>query len=201
METLLKLYSRVNNKTLKISKTLGIEGGKLLKETDQYDDLKNFTEKYNGKLTPIEKMHLELQQLLKANSELETKLNQLPGRVFSGKSHPAPDSQSIFFCYARPAKDTEAEQSNAEEIWTLEAGDVQWYLYDLTSKDILDDPATIIETIRSDKKTKRHCNMSHETLSSIRQQIDKHIKNTYLKSVQAPIDAPKPKLIAWMELN
>jgi hypothetical protein len=29
----------------------------------------------------------------------------------------------------------------------------------------------------------------------------KHIKNSYLKRIDAPLDAPKPSLKCWMELN
>ena len=38
------------------------------------------------------------------------------------------------------------------------------------------------------------------TLSEIRGKIEKHIKNTFLKAMQAPIGV-KPVLKAWMELN
>jgi hypothetical protein len=31
--------------------------------------------------------------------------------------------------------------------------------------------------------------------------VRKHVKNTYLKQVDAPIDAPTPKLVCWMEVN
>lgn len=36
--------------------------------------------------------------------------------------------------------------------------------------------------------------------TEIRQKVEKHIKNTYLKKVQVPIGV-KPALKAWMELN
>jgi len=38
------------------------------------------------------------------------------------------------------------------------------------------------------------------TLKEIREKIDKHVKNTYLKKVQAPIGV-SAELRAWMELN
>lgn len=38
------------------------------------------------------------------------------------------------------------------------------------------------------------------TLREIRLKIEKHIKNTYLKSVQAPV-GEKPILKCWMEMN
>ena len=39
-----------------------------------------------------------------------------------------------------------------------------------------------------------------ETLSQIRKKVDKYIKDTYLKKVQAP-QGVKPTLKAWMELS
>ena len=54
--------------------------------------------------------------------------------------------------------------------------------------------------IRSTPETPRHCVIEKPTLSEIRAKIDKHVKNTYLKKVQAPIGV-KPILKTWMELN
>jgi len=42
--------------------------------------------------------------------------------------------------------------------------------------------------------------MEQETLVDIRSKVLKHIKNTYLKRVDAPVGV-KPSLKAWMELN
>src|SRR5207253_3223756 len=46
LDELLRLYQTVSRKTLKISKTFGIEGRKLLRPEDDYDALKDFTEAY-----------------------------------------------------------------------------------------------------------------------------------------------------------
>src|SRR6266850_69926 len=70
LDELLKLYRRVAHKTLTISKTFGIEGKKLLKPEDDYEALKDFTHAYEGEQTALEKMHLELQALLRADPAL-----------------------------------------------------------------------------------------------------------------------------------
>ena len=54
----------MSKKTLRISKTFGIEGRKLLTPEDDYQALKEFTDAYEGTLSPVEAMHLELQALL-----------------------------------------------------------------------------------------------------------------------------------------
>jgi len=126
----------------------------------------------------------------------------LPAKVFSGKQHPSPEAKAVFFCYALPAPSVEhQEQAEDEaEAWTEEAGYTQWYLYDLATKQIVEEPAEIVALIRSTPDTPRYRSVSNETLTQIRVEIEKHIKNSYLKKVQAPIGI-KAKLKAWMELS
>ena len=62
LDELLHLYRLVSRKTLRISKTFGIEGRKLLTEKDDYEALKNFNETYEGTTTLLEEMHLEYQR-------------------------------------------------------------------------------------------------------------------------------------------
>lgn len=200
LETLLGLYSTVTKKTMRISKTFGIEGRKLLKPEDDYDDLKNFYEKYEGKQTPLEKMKLELNKLLQDNPGLEQRLQGLPGRVFSGKAHTKPDTKAVFFCYALPAREQSDGDRAEEDKWTTEAGITQWYLYDLATEKITEEATEIVDVIRSAPDTERRCKIERKTLSEIRAALDKHVRNSYLKKVQAPVGV-KAQLKAWMELN
>lgn len=146
LDDLLRLYSRVSHKTLRISKTFGIEGKKLLRPEDDFDALKDFTQAYEGTPTPIEEMHLEYQKLLKDNPDLEDRLNALPGRVFSGKERPKPGTQAVFFCYALPAPPAQVKNMSSGDslLWTEEAGETKWYLYDLSGGSIIDDPSRIV---------------------------------------------------------
>jgi hypothetical protein len=129
-------------------------------------------------------------------------LDALPGRVFSGKAHPSPDSTAVFFCYALPAPGaaTEGNTSTDAASWSEEKGFTQWYLYDLATEQVEEDASAIIGTIRSAPDTPRRHILPDETLSEIRKKIEKHIKNTYLRRVQAP-QGVKPTLKAWMELS
>ena len=121
-------------------------------------------------------------------------LKQFPTKVFSGKDHIKPDTKAVFFCYLLPAKDITTEQ------WTEEAASSKWYLYDLASEKIFKEPAEIIDFIRCNKDTPRKTEIKKQDLIHIREKMDNYIKNTYLKSVQAPIGV-KPILKAWMELS
>jgi hypothetical protein len=202
LDDLLRLYQKVSHKALRISKTFGIEGKRLLRPEDEYDALKDFNQTYEGTTSKLEDMHLEYQKLLQENPDLEAQLNALPGKVFSGKAHPKEDSRAVFFCYALPAppaKLTGTETQTAAD-WTEEAGHTRWYLYDLATEKITDDPAEIIEAIQCQPDTPRRQTIEKQTLSEVRAKLEKHIKNTYLRQVVAPIGV-KARLKAWMELS
>ena len=194
LNAILTLYSKVTQKTLLISKTLGIEGKKLLRPEDNYEALKEFNHAYEGTKTAIEQMHLEYQALLQENPDLASVLNGLPGSIFSGRKRPTKGTRGVFFCYALPALDKEAGE------FTEEAGTARWYLYDIAKDRILEEPGEIIESIRSEPNTPRKCTTEERTLKDIRAKVLKHIKDTYLKRVDAPAGV-KPTLKCWMELN
>ena len=149
LNAILTLYTKVTQKTLLISKTLGIEGKKLLTPEDDYEALKEFNHAYEGTKTAVEDMHLEYQALLQADPELEARLKRLPGAIFSGRKRPAKGVRGVFFCYALPALDKEAGE------FTEEAGTTRWYLYDLDRDAILEEPGEIVASIRSKPETPR----------------------------------------------
>ena len=194
LNKLLTLYSRVTQKTLLISKTMGIEGKQLLTPEDDYEALKEFNHHYEGTRTVIENLHLEYRDLIKADPALEAYLKGLPGAMFSGRQRPTKGTRGVFFCYALPAFDKEASD------FTEAAGTAGWYLYDLEQARIFEEPAEIVTSIRAQQDTPRHCTTDEPTLLEIRAKIEKHIKNTYLKRINAPVGV-KPTLKCWMELN
>ncbi|MFC2036399.1 helicase-related protein [Chloroflexota bacterium] len=193
LNRILTLYERVTHKTLRISKTFGIEGRQLLTPEDDYEALREFNQAYEGTTTSTEEMHLAYQKLLQDHPGLSERLADMPLRVFSGKAHPAPDSTAIFFCYRLPAKDATTGD------WDDEAGFTRWYLYDVATGQIADDATRIFPLVQSEPDTPRQTEISKATLTDIRREMDKHVTNTYLKKVQAPIGV-KSTLLAWMEL-
>jgi superfamily II DNA/RNA helicase len=194
LNKILSLYTRVTQKTLLISKTLGIEGKKLLRPEDDYEALKELNHRYEGIKSVIEDMHLEYQKLLADDQHLLTHLERLPGETFSGRERPKKGTYGVFFCYALPALDKETEQ------FSEEAGNTQWYFYEIDKETILEEPNDIITSIRSTPDTKRVCSIERVRLSDIRAKVEKHIKNTYLKKVDAPVGV-RPILKCWMEIN
>ena len=194
LNAILSLYARVTQKTLLISSTLGIEGKKLLTPEDDFEALKEFNQAYEGTRTAVEEMLLEYQSLLQAEPELEARLLRFPGSIFSGRKRHINGVQGVFFCYALPALDKEKNE------FTEEAGTTRWYLYDFERKHVLEEPGEIAAYIRTKPETPRRCIVEEKTLLDIREQVEKHIKNSYMKRVDAPMGV-KPRLCCWMELN
>jgi superfamily II DNA or RNA helicase len=197
LNDLLLLYQRVAHKTLRISKVFGIEGRKFLRPDDDFDALRDFIHQYEGEETPVERLHLEYQRFLAENPGLEPFLDTAPQRLFSGKEHPKPGTKAVFFCYRLPAEDKTVPPDQA---WEGEAGRTGWYLYLLEDGALIEDPPKIADVIRSTLDTPRVCREKSETLRDIRLKVEKHIKNTYLRQVQAPVGV-KPSLKCWMEVS
>lgn len=194
LDELLELYERVAHKTLRISKVFGIEGRKLLTPEDDYAALKEFNEEYEGTPSEDEALRLAYRDLLAASPGLEKRLAHFPRHVFSARAHPQSGKQAVFFCYSLPAKNM------ATGEWDNEAGYAQWYLYDVETEKLFENVADIDKVIRSTPNTPRRRALPDAVLADIRKKIEAHIRNSYLRSVQAPVGV-KPVLKAWMELN
>jgi superfamily II DNA or RNA helicase len=193
LNQILSLYERVTHKTLRISKTFGIEGRKLLRPEDDYDALREFNEKYEGTTTSTEEMQLKYQQLLQDHPHLVEAIRFMPKRLFSGKDQIQETSKGVFFCYRLPDKDATTGE------WTDDASFTRWYYYNLETEEISEDATQIFKMIESIPDTPRTTTTSKKELSDIRRKLDKHIKDSYLKKVQTPAEV-EPTLLAWMDL-
>lgn len=193
LNRLLSLYATVTRKTLLISETFGIEGRQLLTPDDEYNALREFSHSYEGQASAIEKLHLEYHRLLLEDPTLEERLRQLPGSVYSGRKGERKTPSGVFFCYALPALDKSSEE------FTEAAGVTKWYYWDAGHDRVLEDPQEIQTYIRSSVDTPRNSSRQGEDLAKIRAKVQKHIKNTYLKRVDAPVGV-KPILKCWMEV-
>ena len=194
LNAILTLYTRVSQKTLLISKTLGIEGKKLLKPEDDYEALREFNHAYEGTKSVVEEMHLEYQDLITSDTGLEDRLERLPGPPSAAGND---QRRACGACSsAITARTRQGEGMRSRRT----AGTARWYLVDLDRDAILEEPQEILASIRSKPDTPRVCTTAQPTLSEIRVRIEKHIKNTYLKRVDAPVGV-RPSLKCWMELN
>ena len=159
LDSLLNLYARVSNKVLKISRVFGIEGKKLLRPEDDFEALKDFNHELEGDESPLEKLHLEYQELLTQFPELDSQLNRLPNRTFSGKNLLENSTRAVFFCYELPEVPKDATpdipvETNGSDIEILPTVS-RWYLYNLETEQIEEDTIKINETIRCSPDTPR----------------------------------------------
>ncbi|MEI7636600.1 MAG: helicase-related protein [Syntrophus sp. (in: bacteria)] len=201
LEELLRLFQRVANKTLVISRTLGIEGCKLLTPDDEFDPIKELNEQCDGTMSDTEYLRLEYNKLVQDYPDIAAKLPKLPLKVFTGKASPQKDSRGVFFCYRIPRPDMSLiETETGEPRWSESAGLTVWTYYDLAGNRALTDAGHISTIIRSSPDTTRHCSTERTTLTDIRKKVEKQIVIDYLKPLQAPIGI-SPVLKCWMELN
>ncbi len=194
LNILLSLYSIVTRKTVLISETMGIEGRKLLTPEDEYEALREFNVGYEGERTLLENLQLELQELLKNIPDLKERLDSFPNSIFSGRAVPKKGAMGVFFCYRLPAWDVDLENFSTEN------GPCRWYLYKMENGNIVEEVSEIITSVKCSFKEPRKCTNEQETLIEIRRKVLRHIKNGYLKKLEAPVGI-KPKLLAWMEIN
>jgi superfamily II DNA or RNA helicase len=223
LEELLHLKQKLDGKILRINKTLGIEGA-LLTPDDPDMALKLFNERYEGKESIEELMNLERQRLEKEMPEFWQELGSLPRRLFSGKNSAdgfgpilnqkgdqiahlkANGSKGVFACYRMPtiigpsAKSLMEVKYDKVEPEKEQTSEVRWYFFNANDNTVTEDLEHAWTAVRCSKDTKRIVQQGVTKLAPARKVIEKHIKNTYLKDVQAPIGA-KPVLLAWMEIN
>ena len=199
LDAFLNLYRRVAGKTLRISKTFGIEGRQLLRDDDDYDDLKNLVS-LDGDKSFEETLQIEFEQLKSADADLETRLAGLPNRIFSGKAAPEGKPKGVFFCLALPGLRPDAGEATGAEAWGEGSGKPAWLYFDFATQKVIEGLRDIAEIIRSTPDTPRHLSTPRDRLRTARDAALRHVANTYLKQMQAP-PGVEPAIKAWMEIN
>ena len=197
IEDLIKLYSRVHGKTLMISSTLGIPGGKLIDEFDLYDDVKvfqAFKDEYNGDIAPIEELRLKWLTLAKDNPGLEELVERLPDGISSAKDgKPA----GVFVCRRIPVLTKAADDAEAE--WSIEPGEIQWSLRrtGLVERSL----HTIDGAIAAVPTTPGSAFSNRPKLHAALRQFERDETKQLRKENQMPLDAPSPKTLCWIEVQ
>lgn len=198
LEALLRLYERVQKKVLRISKTLGIPGGKLLSEDDMLDDVKvmtTFKEEYQGDLSPIEVLRLKWLELTTADPTLAERVARLPHGISAAKSG---DVASVFVCRIAPVL-ARASEDAADASWALEGGRIQWALHGPEGDE--HGLETIDRIITSESDTPAVGFSDRAAVATRLRDFEREDTKQYRKSVQLPLDAPTPKTLCWMEIR
>ena len=190
LEQLLNLYQTVSKKTLRISKTFGIEGKKLLTPEDDFDALKEFNSQYEGETSWDEEMALAYQELLAAQPDYPDLVEAMPKKLYSGKQ--ASTFTGFFFCYELPMKRTDG-------TWTDGDGWYRWYMLDPETKKVIESTYDIWKAIQCTPEEPRKIHTDEAGFADARKTIENYIKKNYMRSVQAPLGV-RPRLVTWMEL-
>ena len=83
-------------------------------------------------------------------------------------------------------------------------GDSRWFFFDTDTEEILDGVGMMSEMhkiIECSMGTERVISLDDETLRKIKKKIDKHIKNTIMRTLQAPVKGAKPRLVCWLSIK
>lgn len=191
LEKLLALYSTVSKKTLRISRTFGIEGKKLLTPDDDYEALKDFNSQYEGETSGDEIIALAYQELLSNNPDYENTVTGLPKKMFSGKF--SSEVKGYFFCYELPVKRMDGTWSNGDGLY-------KWFILDTATGNVLQQTFEIWNAIKCPSEEPRVFATTEIDFSEKRKTVEDFIKKSYLRVVQAPVGI-KPRLVTWMQIN
>ncbi|MFN4983235.1 MAG: helicase-related protein [Akkermansiaceae bacterium] len=202
LDGLLRLYNRVSGKTRMISKTLGVDTGKLLTGNDEFDETRDINKLFDGEQSGIERLRIEYQILLQDFPDVAASLDALPLKVFSGRTHAiSPGTRAVFFCYRIPGLDKSLiDASDGTARWSESAGYTLWKLVTPNGEFITTSPDAIADAIRSQPDTPDVRLWEHEDLSKLREIVERQLVNTDLKKLQAP-GGVYPILKCWMELS
>lgn len=190
LEQLLNLYQTVSKKTLRISKTFGIEGKKLLTPEDDFEALKEFNSQYEGETSWDEEMALAYQELLAAQPDYPDLAASMPKKMYSGKQ--ASTFTGFFFCYELPMKRTDGTWSDGD-------GWYRWYMLDPETNKVTESTYDIWKAIQCSSEEPRKLHTDEAGFVKAKKTIEKYIKKNYMRSVQAPLGV-RPRLVTWMEL-
>ena len=190
LETLLSLYRIVTQKTLRISKTFGIEGKKLLTPDDDFEALKEFNSQYEGSTSTEEEMALAYQELIQNNPDYINSVKMLPQKMYSGKSVLSP--KGYFFCFELPSK-------RADGTWSRGDGLYRWYFVDQENKTVLQNTYEIWKIIKCSEDEPRVFVANEDEFSDNRKAVERFITRTYLHAIQAPVGI-KARLVTWMQV-
>ncbi len=195
LDELLGLYKRVSGKVLRISKTLGIEGKKLLRPEDDYEALRDFNAEFEGIRTADERLHLLLTEILQKYPALADELPRLPKRLFSGKRAPERQPSGVFAAYRFPARRVKDENGQEREV----PGDCRWYYHQFGTEMILEDLDAIHAIIESKPETPRVVGKTKDELRKSLKLIEQKKVNFELRNRQE-LAGEKATLVCWMEV-
>ncbi|MFQ3598366.1 MAG: helicase-related protein [Chloroherpetonaceae bacterium] len=179
LNRVLGLYENLSGKVLKISATLGIEGGYLVDETE-VDTLRTFNSLYESQESVMETMQLAFVKLCEAFPDVVESARHFPNRVWSGKH--SEKGKGVFFCYRFPN------------------GVVKWYLH-LIDGEILEDKLdACFQRIQTTPDEPRCISLTPDAFHRLTLEVEERCVQRYMRDLQLHTDQ-KPTLVCALLLH
>ena len=198
LDTLLRLARRVTHRSLLISKTLGIPGGRLLTEEDMLDDVRvfgAFLEDFYGDMSPEEVLRVKYQDLIAEHPDLVDQLVAMPDGAYAAKQGgPA----GTFVCARDPGPET--DEAGKVLRWTVDAGRPRWSLLTADGQ-VIEDLLEIDAAIACDPGEPTTAVDDRSATARRLRELSQGHKQLMHKRVQLPLDAEDPRTICWMEVT
>ena len=126
----------------------------------------------------------------------------------SGKANEG-GRKGVFFCYRIPEPVSLSDEEIERGVvpgWSTEdgMGESLWFFYDTEAEEILDQIGQMSEMhkiIECSTETERVISLDDETLRNIKKKVEKRIKNTIMRTLQAPAKGAKPRLVCWINIE
>jgi len=195
LDDMLDLYHKVSGKLLRISKTLGIEGKKVLSPEDDFEALRNFNAQYDGVMPFEERMRLILVDILKKYPALQEELPQLPKRVFSGKEGTGVVWKGVFAVYRYPPREVKDDNGMAKTV----PSECKWYFHRLDTGNVCEDLEAIHAAIECTADSPRFVHHPINELRNSLKVIEEKRVQRELRNMQA-MAGEKATLVCWMEV-
>jgi superfamily II DNA or RNA helicase len=208
IDNLINLYGKVTGKIILISSVFGVQHGHGLTPDQEMEHLRDFNEQYDGFETTDEGLRLTLDRIVKEHPELARKWKSMPYHVISGKTN-EDGRKGVFFCYRipepHPLSDDEIERGVIPG-WSTEngMGDSRWFFFDIETEEILDGVGLMPQMhtiIQCESDSERVVSLEDQQLRDVKKKVEKRIKNTIMRTLQAPAKGAKPRLVCWLNIS
>ena len=178
LNRVLGLYENLSGKVLKISATLGIEGGYLVDETE-VDTLRTFNSLYESQESVLEKLQLAYVKIYSDYPQVIESAKQFPNRILSGKRG---QRSGIFLCYRFPN------------------GIVKWFLHKANGETLEDKFDLCFSLILSTPETPREMLLAPDAIHQITLAVEERFVQRYMRELQLSGDQ-NPTLVCTLELH
>lgn len=198
IEAIIELVGRVEERTVKISKTLGLETS-FLKATDDLEALKEFNAKYDGELSDADEAmtrYVALTTVAPPDERTQAQLDQIPPGAFGVWNGAEQDGIFVYFAVVPKKTATEADKDRFASVLSRP---YLALLYDGDHTPILDAPRVLAALQGIAPGTPSANPLDDESLKTRLKAITNALRNSF-RSIGLP-QTLMPSLVCWIELR